>query len=119
MPGAGREKFMRIVSYALDAHLKMQMCARRAAGRTHISHTLASLDDVANIYMQLRSVCIAGNDVVAVINFQHVAVFVMIFCRDDNPAGGGHDGSSIRCRKIDSFVDSATAGKRVEANAKT
>ena len=62
----------------------MQMRAGGSPGGTNIGDMLAAPDNIADIDQDFGGMRIARHNVIAVIDFQHVAVIMMIFGSNDS-----------------------------------
>ena len=114
--GAGTDasRNFRVLRRAAEAHLEMQVRAGRAAGRAHFTDLASARHDVALLHEQLRAMRVASDEVVAVIDVDHVAVLRMEAGEDDDAAGGGNDLRAGFGEEIDSFVHRQLAGERID-----
>src|SRR5262245_3590258 len=96
LPGTGYglrrlEELGRVLRAATVAHLEVQVRAGGAAGRADLGDLAAALQDVALADEQLRSVRVAGDQVVAVVDVDRIAVLRVEAGEDDYASGGGVD----------------------------
>src|SRR5215813_955159 len=63
-----------VLRRAAIAHLEMQVRAGRAPGGAHFADLVAPLHDIALLHVQLRLVGVARDEVVAMVDVDHVAV---------------------------------------------
>jgi hypothetical protein len=106
-----------ILRDALEAHFEVQVRAGRAAGVAAQADQLAALDDLPGLDLELGEVGIARREVVAVVEFDQVAVLGMEARPSTTPpAAARHRRSRLRA-EVDAFVHGAHAGNGVDAPA--
>src|SRR4051794_6408899 len=76
--GTGGEEFMRVLLNPLYQHLEMQMRTGRTASRSDVGNMLAALDDVADLHQQAGSMGVACDNIIAMVDLEHVAVLMMV-----------------------------------------
>ena len=111
------QELLRVLRDALHHHLEVQVRPGRTACRADVGDLLAALDQVALLHPEPGGVGIAGDQVVAVVDFDHVAVGGMNFLRHHDAAGGGQDGRARVGLEVQPGVQRASAGERIDAPA--
>src|SRR5450830_448293 len=111
------QKLARILRNAANTNLEVQMGTGRSAGSTDIGDMLAPLDDVAYLHVEPGSMRISSDEIIAVINLQHVAKLIMIFGGNDYAGSSSDNRRAGRRRKIQTFVKRILAGKGIDAPA--
>lgn len=106
-----------ILRDALEAHLEVQMRAGGTAGVAAQGDQLATLDDLTRLDLKFREVGIARRELVAVVEFDQVAILrVVARAIDDTTGRGEHRRSRLRA-EVDALVHGAHAGEGVDAPA--
>ena len=83
----GGKKLLRILKTALNQYFKMQMRPGGATCGANFGNFLAPFDQIALFYPHFGGMGIASDQIVAMIDFDHVAVFLMVFLRHHHTAG--------------------------------
>ena len=82
------------------------------------SDPLTTLDQIALLDVDLGTVTISRNQIVAVVNLDHVAIFGVKFLDHHHSASSRINGAPIRRWKIQSGMQSRTTRNRVNTPAK-
>lgn len=115
---SGGQKFLRILKYALNQNFKMQVSARGSARRTHFSNFLATFDQVALFDKHPGGMGVTRDEIIAVINFHHVAVVRVILLRYHHTASGCQDRSAWCSGEIQPGMQGSQSIQRINAPAK-
>src|SRR5262245_45440333 len=113
----GFKELGRVLRRATVANLEVQVRAGGAAGRADVGDLAAALQNVAFAYIQFGAVRVAGNQVVAVVDVDHVAILRMEAREDDDARGGGVHRRAVVGEEVDAFVHRPLAGERIDAAA--
>src|SRR5690606_9677179 len=97
--------------------LKMQMRPRRTASGTYRGDFLPGVHQITYLDQDLGCMGIACHQLVAVIDFHHVAVPAQARCMGNYAARGGNYGSTARSGEVDAFVKRTATGNGVDARA--
>src|SRR3546814_19570040 len=89
------------------------MRARGSAGRAHPRKQLALLDQIAYFDIDGRRMRVAGNQAVAVTDFNQLAVARHITCLGHHATGSRMDRCAFGCGKIQTLVHGMTARYRL------
>lgn len=83
------EKLRRVLRYAVDQHLEVQVRAGRPARGADLGDDLRALDQITRFHEHPCVVHIPRDQAVAVIDFDEVAVLWVVLARKHQPTGGG------------------------------
>ena len=93
---------MRILEDALNEHFKMQMRSGRPAGRADFSNFLAPLNQIAFFNEHARRVGVPANEVIAVVDLNHVSIGLVVLLGDHYSTGRSKNRRTGLRRKIES-----------------
>jgi hypothetical protein len=102
---------------ALEAHLEVQVRAGGTTGGTDLGDLLAALDQGTLLDQHFGGVGVTGDQLVAVIDLDQVAVLGMALGGDHDAGGGGDDRGAGVGDEIDAFVKGLLAGEGIDAPA--
>ena len=97
---ARRQKLLWILRDPSHQDLKMQMRSGRAPGASNLGNFLPALDQITAFDQYSRSMGITRDQVIAVIDFNHVAIGWMKLLRHHHTTGRCHDGGSSSPRVV-------------------
>src|SRR5688500_11350579 len=106
-----------VLRRAPETHLEMQMRPGRAAGRPHFGDLFAPLHQVALAHQDLGGVGVARDQVVAVVDVDHVAILRVEAGEDHHTAGGGDDRRAVVGDEVDAFMHRPLPVERIHAPA--
>ena len=95
----------------------MHMRPGGTAGGAGFGDYVAALHQITGLDQQLGSVGVAGGEVVAVVDIDHVAILSMNFGNNDQAAGRRVNGCTGVDQKIDALVHGVLSGNRIDAPA--
>ena len=109
----------RILFFAVNPHLEMQMVTGRAPGRTHLSDDIPSLYLLPLSYQQFGAVRLECDETAAVVD-HHMAPLAGggVAHQVDSSSEGGPDRCPLGHSQIDAGVSGTLPGKWVFAPAK-
>ena len=91
---------MWILQDALNQYLEVKVCACGSACGTHFSNLLPALNQVPFFDQYLGRMGVTGDEVVAVVNFNHVAVGLVVFLSNDDATRSSNYRSALLGREI-------------------
>ncbi|MNL59321.1 hypothetical protein D3C87_1830360 [compost metagenome] len=94
------------------------MGAGRTTGCTHFGNLLPPFDNVSLLHMHLGCMGVSGDQIVAVIDFDHVAVGWVKLLHHHDAAGRGQDRRSGVGRKVQSGVQGRAPVDGIDAKTK-
>src|SRR4051794_26884798 len=97
----------------------MQMRAGRTACATYFGYLLPPYYHLPQFDQALGSMSIAADEIIAMVDIDHITIFRMVIGIHYPPPGRRNDRSTCRCRKINTFMKSTPARERVYAQPKT
>ena len=78
------KKFLRVLEHSLHQHLKVQVRPGGSTGRADFGNFLATLHEIALFNQYPQGMGVPGNQIIAMVNFDHIAVRRMNFLRHHN-----------------------------------
>ena len=116
-PFAGFQEPGRIDRFVVDAGFVVQMRAGGAAGRADAADDVADLDVLADAHVDRRQMAVAGRELVAVVDLDHLAVAAVPAGGDDGAGGGGAHRIAGVAAHVHAGVHRRTTEERIGAHA--
>src|SRR5450830_340647 len=116
-PRSSPQKAVRILGNALHQQLEVQVGPGGAPRGAHFGNALTPLDQIALVNKHLRSMGIAGDQVVSVIDLDHLPILGVVGLGDHHTTGGGQDRSAHISLVVLACVQGRTARDRIDAPA--